>query len=274
MPDGRGWHPDVMTRAFARLVKRSGLAAHPSARPAPHARDPSPRRRHERTRDVRAPRPRVGRVHPRRLRPRPPRPTSRRRGRRRRARRRVVVAGALRASVTGGRRWVARRVRKGDRYAFAYCTHDVSNVQITCHRPGDMGYGWARCSGMRKVGQACCAFCAARAFKLPVMGGRSTSVADPLSVVTQTGRRTRRTHRTTSVAARHVRSSGGHRSPSHRRWVFDESFSRHLQVGLWCSEAPASRSWRQGTESQAPTLGGKQRATAHRFADPAKTPGS
>jgi integrase len=25
MPDGRGWHPDVMTRAFARLVKRSGL---------------------------------------------------------------------------------------------------------------------------------------------------------------------------------------------------------------------------------------------------------
>jgi integrase len=23
--DGRGWHPDVMTRAFARLVKRSGL---------------------------------------------------------------------------------------------------------------------------------------------------------------------------------------------------------------------------------------------------------
>jgi hypothetical protein len=25
MPDGRGWHPDAMTRAFARLVKRSGL---------------------------------------------------------------------------------------------------------------------------------------------------------------------------------------------------------------------------------------------------------
>jgi integrase len=25
MPDGRGWHPDVMTRAFARLVTRSGL---------------------------------------------------------------------------------------------------------------------------------------------------------------------------------------------------------------------------------------------------------
>ncbi len=25
MPNGRGWHPDVMTRAFARLVKRSGL---------------------------------------------------------------------------------------------------------------------------------------------------------------------------------------------------------------------------------------------------------
>ena len=25
MPDGRGWHPDVITRAFARLVERSGL---------------------------------------------------------------------------------------------------------------------------------------------------------------------------------------------------------------------------------------------------------
>jgi integrase len=25
MPDGRGWHPDVMTRAFVRLVQRSGL---------------------------------------------------------------------------------------------------------------------------------------------------------------------------------------------------------------------------------------------------------
>jgi integrase len=25
MPDGRGWHPDVITRAFARLVQRSGL---------------------------------------------------------------------------------------------------------------------------------------------------------------------------------------------------------------------------------------------------------
>jgi integrase len=25
MPDGRGWHPDVITRAFARLVQKSGL---------------------------------------------------------------------------------------------------------------------------------------------------------------------------------------------------------------------------------------------------------